>query len=106
MLVRPNQSLAPRFLLQPTISTILAIRDGIKDARTGRPPYFWTMMSDPVHRLPLLRDGLTATGKLFLIAIALDVVYQIIELKAFHPIESLIIAIFLAFILYPLSAGP
>ena len=45
MLARPSQSLALRFLLQPTISTILAIRDGLRDARTGRPPYFWTVMS-------------------------------------------------------------
>ncbi len=32
MLARPNQSLALRFLFQPAISTILAIRDGIGDA--------------------------------------------------------------------------
>ena len=106
LLARPNQSLALRFLLQPTVSTILAVRDGIKDARAGRPPYLWTMLSDPAHRLPHLRDGLTATGKIFLIAIALDVVYQIIELKNFHPVEALIIAIFLAFIPYLLVRGP
>ena len=106
MLVRPNQSLALRFLLQPAISTILAIRDGIRDARTGRSPYFWTVMSDPVQRSARLREGIAVTGKLFLMAIAVDVVYQIVELKAFHPSEALIVAILLAFILYLILRGP
>jgi len=106
LLARPGQSLALRFILQPTVSTILAIRDGIKDARAGRPPYLWSMLTDPADRLPRLRDGLTATGKIFLIAIALDVVYQLIELTNFHPVEALIIAIFLAFIPYLLVRGP
>ena len=105
LLARPNQSLALRFLLQPTVSTILAIRDGIRDARAGRPPYLWTMVSDPANRWPHLREGITATGKIILIAIALDVAYQLIELTNFYPVEALIIAIFLAFILYLLVRG-
>ena len=106
MLARPNQSLALRFLLQPAISTILAIRDGIRDARTGRSPYFWTVMSDPVQRSARLREGIAVTGKLFLMAIAVDVVYQVVELKAFHPSEALIVAVLLAFIPYLILRGP
>ncbi len=106
MLARPNQSLALRFLLQPAVSTTLAIRDGIRDARTGRSPYFWTMVSDPAQRSAHLREGIAAIGKIFLIAIALDVVYQILELKAFHPGEGLVVAILLAFIPYLALRGP
>jgi len=105
LLARPSQSLALRFLLQPTVSTILALRDGISDARAGRPPYLWTIVSDPSNGLPHLRDGITATGKIILIAIALDVAYQLIELEKFYPIEALIIAICLAFVPYLLVRG-
>ena len=30
-----------RFILQPLIATILGIRNGLADARAGRPPYLW-----------------------------------------------------------------
>jgi hypothetical protein len=106
LLARPSQSLALRFILQPLMSSILAIRDGIKDARSGRSPYFWTVVSDPTQRSTRLREGIAATGKIMLIAIALDVAYQIIELKTVYPGEALIIAVLLAFIPYLIVRGP
>jgi len=106
LLARPSQSLSLRFLLQPLVSTVLAIRDGVKDARYGRSPYFWTVVSNSAHRSARLREGIAATGKIFLIAIALDLAYQIIELPAFYPGEALVIATVLAFIPYLLVRGP
>lgn len=106
MLARPDQSLATRLLLQPGMSIIFAIRGGIRDARTGRLPYFWAMLSDPAQRVTHLRDGIASIGPIFLIAIALDVIYQIIELKNFHPNETLLVAIFLAFVPYLIVRGP
>jgi hypothetical protein len=38
LMARPGGSLALRFILQPTMSAIFAVRDGIRDARTGRSP--------------------------------------------------------------------
>jgi hypothetical protein len=100
LLARPSQGLALRFILQPLMSTIIATRDGIKDARSGRSPYFWTIVSDPAQRAAHLREGIAATGKILLIAIALDVAYQSLELSAFYPGEALLIAILLAFVPY------
>ena len=88
------------------MSTIFAVRDGIKDARTGRSPYFWTVLSDPDKRRARLREGLAATGKIMLIAIALDGVYQFIEFGTIYPVEALVVAILLAFIPYVLLRGP
>jgi hypothetical protein len=106
MLARPSQSLALRFILQPLMSTIIAIRDGIKDARSGHSPYFWTVVADPAQRSARLQEGIAATGKVFLIAIALDIAYQILELQAFYPGEAVVIAIVLAFIPYLIVRGP
>jgi hypothetical protein len=106
MIARPNGSLALRFLLQPAISTGLAVRDGIKDARTGRSPYLWSLLSDRTQRSSHLREGIAATGKVFLIVLAVDVVYQILEMRAFYPSEALVTAVLLAFIPYLLVRGP
>ena len=56
ILARPGDTLALRFILQPAMSTIFAARDGIRDARTGRSPYFWTVVSDP-EQAPRATEG-------------------------------------------------
>ena len=106
MLARPGGALALRLLLQPTISAIIAIRDGIKDARTGRSPYFWTVLTDPQKRREQFREGIAATGKIILLAIVLDAICQYLTLKTFHPVEALIVAVLLAYIPYLLIRGP
>lgn len=106
LLARPNQSLSLRFLFQPLAAAAIAIRDGISDARSDRSPYFWAIVSDPVERAARLLEGLAATGKIFVIAIALDVAYQIIEFRTFYPVEALIVAILLAYIPYLIIRGP
>jgi hypothetical protein len=106
LLARPGGSLALRFLLQPGMSTIFAVRDGINDARTGRSPYFWTVLSNPDKRRARLREALAATGKIVLLAILLDGIYQLIELRTIYPVEALIVAVVLALIPYMLLRGP
>ena len=105
-MARPTDTLALRFFLQPAMSTIFAVRDGIRDARTGRSPYFWTIMSDPGKRQARLREGAVSTGKIILLAILLDVIYQYIAFKSVYPAEAVIVAIVLAFIPYFLIRGP
>ncbi len=106
LLARPGGSLAFRFLLQPAMSTIFAVRDGIKDARTGSAPYFWTVLSNPNERRARLREGVAVTGKIILLGILIDGLYQAIEFKTFYPVEALKVAILLAFIPYLLIRGP
>jgi hypothetical protein len=47
-----------RFILQPLMAAIVAIRHGINDARTGRSPYFWTILGNPRERAQRLNEGL------------------------------------------------
>ena len=72
---RPEGPLAMRFYIQPSMSTFFAIRDGLKDARMGRPPYFWSLFTDPTHRVERLKNGWRSIGKIFILAAVLDVVY-------------------------------
>jgi len=46
LLDRPGGPMTFRFILQPIMATIAALYDGVKDARTGRSPYLWTILSN------------------------------------------------------------
>ena len=95
-----------RFFLQPTMAIIFAIRDGLRDAREGRPAYFWSIFSEPDLRRDLLRDGWKSISKVFIIAAVLDVIYQVIVLHWFYPFETLLVAVLLALVPYLLVRGP
>jgi hypothetical protein len=103
---RPDGPLAMRFYLQPIMATFFAVRDGLKDARDGRPPYFWAIFTDPLHLRDLLQDGWRSVGKIFILAAVLDVTYQLLVLKGLRPIETLLIATLLAIVPYVVVRGP
>jgi hypothetical protein len=106
LMERPSGPLAFRFLLQPTMAAALAVRDGIRDAREGNSPYFWSVVFDKGNRAAHMREGLAATGKIISLAILLDAVYQIMILKRFYPGEALIVALTLGFLPYLCLRGP
>jgi hypothetical protein len=95
-----------RLIVQPTMATIFAIRAGLKDAREGRPVYFWAIFSQPEHRRELLLSGWRSVGKIFFMAIFIDLVYQVIVFRWFYPGEALYVAAILAFLPYLLVRGP
>jgi hypothetical protein len=103
---REHGPLTFRLLAQPTVAVILAIRAGLRDAREGRPPYFWSVFTDPTHRHQLLRIGWKDVSKVFIFAVVLDVIYELIVYRWVYPVEALIVATVLAIIPYLLVRGP
>jgi hypothetical protein len=95
-----------RLFLQPVVAATFAILDGRKDARTGGPAYLWTVFTDPARRPELLRDGWKSVGRVFLLAVIIDAVYQWMAVKFFYPGEALIVATILALVPYLLLRGP
>jgi hypothetical protein len=95
-----------RFVVQPLVAMVLAIRDGSRDAREGRRPWAWKLVHVPEQRRDLLADGWKGIGRIFLIAIALDVIYQLVEWRTLRPFGALMTAIILAVIPYVLLRGP
>jgi hypothetical protein len=95
-----------RLLLQPAMAIFLAIRAGLKDAREGKPPYFWAIFTDPGERRTMLKDGWKSVGKVFVLAVVLDVIYQIIVQRWVYPGEAALVAIILAIVPYLLVRGP
>jgi len=94
-----------RVIVQPTIAVILAIRDGLKDARAGRPLYFYSLLTRPTERRQLLKDGWKSVGLVFVLAIVIDGVYQFIVFRGFYPGEALQVSIVLAIVPYLLIRG-
>lgn len=95
-----------RLILQPVMAAIFAIRSGLKDAKDKKPPYFWALFTDPAHRQDMLRDGWKSVGRVFILGIIMDAIYQLIVFRWFYPGEALLIATILALIPYLLIRGP
>jgi hypothetical protein len=96
-----------RLLLQPAMATFFAIRGGLQDAKQCKPPYFWGLFTDKGERESMLKDGWKSIGKVFILAIVLDVVYQLIEHRwTVYPGEAVLVAIILAIVPYLLIRGP
>ena len=103
---RPGGPMKFRFILQPVMALIAALHDGIKDARTGRAPYFWTILTNRTDRAGRLSEGLLSTGRIVLLGLVMDTSYQVIMFKTLYPVETVIVAFLLAFIPYLLMRGP
>lgn len=94
-----------RLIVQPLVATLLAIRAGRRDARCGRPAFFWAAVLDPKMRIPLLRNGWKDIGKLFFVAAILDMIYQLVVFQWIYPLQVLIVAAVLAIVPYLLVRG-
>lgn len=94
-----------RGVLQPVMASLFAIRSGLADARAGKSPYFWSLLSDPGQRTDMIKDGWKSVGKVFILALVLDVVYQIIVLRFVYPGEAIIVAFILAIVPYLILRG-
>lgn len=95
-----------RLVIQPAVAGVLAIRAGLKDAREGRPAFLWTAVTNPAYRPELLRQGARDVGKVFVIAVVFDAVYQLIVQRGVFLLELLVVAILLAIVPYVLIRGP
>lgn len=95
-----------RIYMQPIMATVFAIIAGLKDAKAGKPAYFWALFTQPEHRRDMLRDGWKSVGKVFLMAMVLDIVYQLIVDRWVYPLEVIIVALILAIVPYLIVRGP
>ena len=106
LVARPDAPMRFRFILQPLMVAIIAIRHGLEDARTGRSPYFWTMVGNPRERAQRLNEGLNATARIILLGLVMDAIYQVLMLRQFYPAEAVIVALLFAFLPYVIIRGP
>lgn len=106
LLGRASGPLHVRLVMMPTVVTILAIRAHRRDVREGRPTVLGAFVTSPTERRRLLSSGLEDVGKVFVVACVLDTIYQLVVLRAFHPVQTLIVAVACAVVPYALIRGP
>ena len=106
LMARPTGPMSIRLMLHPIVASILAIRSGLRDAREGRPAFLWAALTNPGYRPELLRQGWKDVGKVFVLAIVLDAIYQLIVHRGVYVGELLIVATTLAIVPYCLIRGP
>ena len=94
-----------RLVLQPLMAAFFAIRAGLADASAGKSPYFWVLFWDSANRRAALKDGWESVGRVFLLAIVLDVIYQLYVLHYVYPLQSITVAFVLAIVPYLVLRG-
>ena len=106
LIAQPSGPLSFRLILQPAMAAILAILDGLKDARTGRPPFLRTIVNDPSQRGAYLREGLKRVSRVIVFAFVMDAIYQFMVLRTFYLGEALVTVFVLAVLPYLVIRGP
>ena len=95
-----------RLFLQPGVAAYFAIRDGLGDARAGRPPHFWRMVTGPpAARKRRARETIRAVLKVFIMAVVLDCAYQVLVFRWVYPFEAIVTAVILAILPYVALRG-
>jgi hypothetical protein len=94
-----------RLVITPTMAIIFAVRAGLKDAREGRPPFLWQIITEPDERQRLRRSWWKDIGKMIIVVLVVDTAYQIFILRAFYIVQALILVVALAMVPYALVRG-
>ena len=105
LLARVSGPMKFRLVLQPCMAAFFAVRSGLADARAGKPPYFWGLLTDRGQREDMLKDGWKSVGRVFILALVLDAVYQIIVIRFVYIGEMIIVAFVLAIVPYLILRG-
>jgi hypothetical protein len=101
-----------RFLIQPAVSVYFAIQAGRLDAKTNTIPFLWRFVTAKGKRKAVAKEGWKHFGKIFMMGLAMDLVYQAVVIyklcteEDFYPLESIIVAFLLAIVPYVLIRGP
>src|SRR5262245_35123145 len=95
-----------RLVLQPLVVAVFAVRAGLRDARAGRPPYFWSIFTTRRRdRRNLIREGWGDAGRFLVAALSLDLLYQLLFLKAVRPVQALTVVATIGILPYLLFRG-
>jgi len=94
-----------RLVFQPAMAMFFAVRSGLADAKAGKPPYFWALLSGSAPRKAMIENGWKSVGRVFILAVVLDVIYQLYELRFVYPLQAIVVAFVLAIVPYLIVRG-
>lgn len=94
-----------RFIIQPITATLLGIRAGRQDGRSGAPPYFALLLTDRKNRRAALAEGAKHLSKVFIVAVVFDAILQFAAYGNVRPGWAIAVGLLLAGIPYILARG-
>ena len=94
-----------RFVVQPVLAILLGVRDGRNDAKSGIPPFLYTLLFGSGERAATLKTGLGAIALPLIIAVALDSILQVYIFGVWRLQWALIVGLCLVGIPYVLTRG-
>ena len=97
--------MAFRLVLQPVMASTLAIIAGLRDARTGAPPYLWDLATHTGRRRALLGELWRGVGRVLLLAIVMEIAYQLVVSGRLSLLEAAAVSLLLAVAPYLLLRG-
>jgi hypothetical protein len=112
LMARTSGPLQLRFYFSPAICIIYAARAAIRDAKKHLPPYLFRMLATSKQRKAIAMEGWKDIGKVFMLAVVIDIAYQFVMIFAFDTTvkfnlpESFIVSLFLTILPYILVRGP
>lgn len=104
--IRHSGPLSIRLIIQPIMSLAYAVISGIKDAKAGRVPFLIDgLILGKENRKVALTELWKNVGKLFIMAVIMEVIFEIIEFKTVHPFEVIRVSFFLSILPYIIFRG-
>ena len=94
-----------RFVVQPVLAILLGVRDGRNDAKSGVPPFLYTLLFGSGERAATFKAGVGAVALPLIIAVALDSILQVYIFGVWRLQWALIVGLCLVGIPYVLSRG-
>ena len=89
-----------RLLMQPAVAVFFAVRAGIRDARENKPTFLGCAISNPSSWRARMRLSWKDVGTVFIVAVILDAIYQIVVHSGIFAVELVITATLLALVPY------
>jgi hypothetical protein len=102
---RTDGPMSFRFIMQPTVATLLALRDGVRDGQTAGPTFLVALITGAKGRRALLRTAMQRIGRLLIVALTLDVIYQSLMFGKVYPGEAVLVSFIFGFLPYAISRG-
>jgi hypothetical protein len=105
LFTRPDGPLSFRFIMQPCVAALLALRDGVRDGQSSGPTFLVALVTGAKGRRALMRDAMQRIGRLLIVALTLDAIYQGYVFGKVYPGEAVLVAFIFAFLPYAITRG-
>ena len=89
-----------RLILQPAVAAVFGTRAGLRNARRGASQSAPVHALDPAYRRAMFRQALHDVGKVLIVGVGLDAIFQLMALRAFYPVEAVLVGFLLVAVPY------